>query len=702
MATQYSNSPLVVYTKLSPNYSSRIRTSNPDGAITKITLHHMAGNCSIETCGNIFATPTRQASSTYGVGSDGRIGMYVEEKNRPWTSSSGENDARAVTVEVANNGGSPNWPVSDKALASTIDLCEDVCRRNNIGKLTYTGVIEGSNLTKHEWFAATCCPGPYLGGKFAYIADEVNRRLQGTMPDDAIEGEFDVVVDDTKTPTNEKWYRVRRSWDDPASQIGAYRELQNAKTCADQNDGYFVFDWEGNTVYPTSTPDVLPSVTPEIISNIDEWMWNYLSGKGFNDFAVAGIMGNIKAESNLEPCNLQNAYETSLGYTDETYTRAVDAKTYQNFVQDKAGYGFCQWTYWSRKQALLDFAVAENKSIGSPSMQMDFFWKEIQSYSATMKKLKSATSVREASDAILLDYERPADQSESVQKKRADLGQAFYDKFATRSEPPVIEEPDDGTLSEYNVGDIVNFKGGKHYVSSSSDTGYQVKACRAKITSVARGAKHPYHARGVDASDNFISGYVHGWVDSNALEPIVPDTFEPYTVKISINNLNIRKGPGTNYDKAGITGKGVFTIVEEADGQGSTKWGKLKSNLGWIALDYVDVAEESKPAQPSASSELTQTDLEAVARRVIRGEFGNGTTRKKNLAAAGYPYDKVQSIVDQIMSGTYKPNMVKKSNDEIAMEVLKGIWGNGSDRVARLTAAGYDAKAVQEIVNTYF
>ena len=166
-----SNSPLVSYTKISPN------SNNPrNKPITKITIHHMAGNLSIESCGNIFAKASRKASSNYGIGSDGRIGMYVEEKNRSWCSSSAANDNQAITIEVANDGGAPNWHVSDKALASLIDLCTDICKRNGIVRLNFTGDASG-NLTQHNYFAATACPGPYLKSKFHYIANEVNKRL---------------------------------------------------------------------------------------------------------------------------------------------------------------------------------------------------------------------------------------------------------------------------------------------------------------------------------------------------------------------------------------------------------------------------------------------------------------------------------------------------------------------------------------------
>ena len=166
-----SNSKLVNYTKISPN------STNPrNQPITKITIHHVAGNASVESIGNTFAKESRQASSNYGIGSDGRVGMYVEECNRSWCSSSRTNDHMAVTIEVANDGGAPDWHVSDTALAKLIDLCVDICQRNGIEKLNFTGDTNG-NLTMHKWFAATSCPGPYLESKFPYIAQEVNKRL---------------------------------------------------------------------------------------------------------------------------------------------------------------------------------------------------------------------------------------------------------------------------------------------------------------------------------------------------------------------------------------------------------------------------------------------------------------------------------------------------------------------------------------------
>ena len=177
-------------------------------------------------------------------------------------------------------------------------------------------------------------------------------------------------------------------------------------------------------------------------------IWNYFEEKGLNDFAVAGIMGNIYAESGFKPTNLQNAYEKKLGYTDDSYTAAVDNGSYGNFVKDSAGYGLAQWTYWSRKQALLEYARSVGKSIGDLSMQLDFMWKEMQGYKSMMTTLNSATSVLEASNAVLLQYERPADQSESAQNRRAGYGQTYYEKYAEKAATPAPT----GTLYRVQVG----------------------------------------------------------------------------------------------------------------------------------------------------------------------------------------------------------------------------------------------------------
>ena len=161
-------------------------------------------------------------------------------------------------------------------------------------------------------------------------------------------------------------------------------------------------------------------------------IWDYFKAKGLNDFGIAGLMGNLYAESGLKPTNLQNTYEKSLGYTDAEYTAAVDQGIYTNFVKDSAGYGLAQWTYWSLKRDMLNYFQSKKKSIGDLRTQMEFLAHQLStSYKSVWTTLKNATSVLEASNAVLLKFERPADQSEAVQTKRASYGQNYYEMFGT-------------------------------------------------------------------------------------------------------------------------------------------------------------------------------------------------------------------------------------------------------------------------------
>lgn len=173
-----SNSPLVGYTKLSPNHSGK-RTH----AIDTITIHCVVGQVTVETLGNIFAPTARQASSNYGIGLDGRVGLYVDEGNRSWCSSSNSNDQRAVTIEVASDTVEP-YAVRDAAYNALIQLVADICRRNGISKLVWSndkkervGHLNGCNMTAHRDFSATRCPGSYLYNKMPEIAATVNALL---------------------------------------------------------------------------------------------------------------------------------------------------------------------------------------------------------------------------------------------------------------------------------------------------------------------------------------------------------------------------------------------------------------------------------------------------------------------------------------------------------------------------------------------
>ena len=165
-----SNGTLADLVMLSPNSSPRT------AKIDTITIHHMATVSSAEACAASFLPTSRKASANYCIGNDGDVVLSVDESRRAWTSSNAANDNRAITIEVSNSARDGDWPVSDAALNKLLDLCEDICRRNGIEKLSYTGDLSG-NMTLHKWFASTACPGPYLESKMPWIAEEVNRRL---------------------------------------------------------------------------------------------------------------------------------------------------------------------------------------------------------------------------------------------------------------------------------------------------------------------------------------------------------------------------------------------------------------------------------------------------------------------------------------------------------------------------------------------
>jgi len=168
--TNFTNSSLISLTRLSPHRNTR------NQPITKITIHHAAGNIGLEALGDWLSRLSTRASYNYGISSDGRIGMFVEEKNRSWASSNAANDHQAITIGVANNSGTPNWSVSNEAYNSLIELCVDICRRNGIPELVYDGTPNGS-LTRHNMFSNQTCPGPFLQSRFAEIARLVNVAL---------------------------------------------------------------------------------------------------------------------------------------------------------------------------------------------------------------------------------------------------------------------------------------------------------------------------------------------------------------------------------------------------------------------------------------------------------------------------------------------------------------------------------------------
>lgn len=267
----YTNSKLVNYTRISPN-----RSVNRNHKIDTVSIHCVVGQCSVETLGSIFASASKEASSNYGIGYDGRIGLYVEEKDRSWCTSSASNDNRAITIEVASDTYHP-YRVKDVAYKSLIKLLVDICKRNGIKKLVWStnksermNHLNGCNMTVHRDYANKSCPGDYLYNLHGQIAKEVNAQLgSGTSS--------------TATTTNKTLYRVRKTWNDAQSQKGAFYDLPNAKKCADKNKGYSVFDESGKAVYTSKAANSTSSFKVQIsISDL-----NIRKGPGTN-YATTG------------------------------------------------------------------------------------------------------------------------------------------------------------------------------------------------------------------------------------------------------------------------------------------------------------------------------------------------------------------------------------------------------------------------------
>ena len=245
----YTNSSMVSYTSLSPNHSGQ-RTHSID----RITPHCVVGQLSAESICGCFTSPSRQASCNYGIGTDGRVSLCVEEKNRSWCSSSNANDQRAVTIECASDKTEP-YAMNSKVYDSLIKLCTDICRRNGKKKLlwlgdrnktlNYTPKSDEMVLTVHRWFANKSCPGDWLYARLGDLAAKVTEALgTGASADKAAS----------------QLYRVRKTWADSKSQKGAFSVLANAQKCADSNKGYSVFDGNGKKVYPADAPGTKKTV----------------------------------------------------------------------------------------------------------------------------------------------------------------------------------------------------------------------------------------------------------------------------------------------------------------------------------------------------------------------------------------------------------------------------------------------------------
>lgn len=388
---------------------------NSVGRIKYIVIHYVGALGGAKANCQYYAGQYIGASAHYFVGFNGEIWQSVEDADIAWHCGASSykhgacRNSNSIGIEMcvrkrstASMGATDkDWYFEDATVESAAELTRYLMDKYG---------VPASNVIRHYDVTGKICPNPYVYNCTQHVWDEFKKKISGSTAGNAQE-------------ENKQLYRVRKSWKDAKSQLGAYSVLENAKAAC--KDGYTVYDESGKAVYGA---ELQPATDAAGV------IWAFLTGKGLNAYAAAGLMGNLYAESGLNANNLQNSYSKKFNMSDAEYTAAVDNGSYTNFVHDKAGYGLAQWTYYSRKQALFDYAKAAAASIGDLNMQLAFLWQELQGYKSVMKVLKAATSVRAASDAVLTGYEKPADQSEAVQKKRAEYGQKYYDKYAARQQ----------------------------------------------------------------------------------------------------------------------------------------------------------------------------------------------------------------------------------------------------------------------------
>ena len=441
-------------------------------------------------------------------------------------------------------------------------------------------------------------------------------------------------------------------------------------------------------------------------SGVERKLYAFFKSKGLCNNGIFGLFGNLYAESGMKPENLQNSSEKKLGFTDKEYTAAVDNGSYKNFVHDGAGYGLHQCTYWSRKKAMLAFHQAKGASIGDALTQAEFIYKELsESYPAVLKVLKTAASIREASDAVLLKFEKPRDQSEAVRKKRAGYGQEYEALYKK-------EGGNEGMTEAQARQKVVSIMQGWVGLKRSNGSHAPIIDTYNGNTPRPRGYKVTY-TDAYCATTTSAAAIKAGYTDIIPVECSCYYLIEKAkAMKIWQENDAYIPKPGdevlydwedgANYattdnkgtpDHVGMVEAVSGTTIKVIEGNmsgGVVGRRDLKVNgryiRGFICPNYASKATEKGPAK----------SVDEIATEVLAGKWGNNPERKQRLEAAGYDYNAVQATVNQRAKGGAS---AKKSVAELAKEVLAGKWGNNPTRRKALEAAGYDYNTVQAEVN---
>ena len=487
----YTNSPMVAYTRLSPNHSGQ-RTHSID----RITPHCVVGQCTAEGLGEWFEKTSTQASSNYGIDKDGRVGMYVEEKNRSWCSSSSANDQRAITIECASDKTEP-YAFKDIVYQRLIELCVDICKRNGKNKLiwfgdkdktlNYTPKSGEMILTVHRWFANKSCPGNWMYARMSDLAEKVTAQLGGSSDTPIKESVTQAAV------------LANLSEDDAIKKVGALFTADMKKS------------------------GVLASVS----------LAQFILESGYGKSELAQNANNIFGMK----CSLSgntwsgSTWDGKSKYTKQTKEQHTDG-SYETITAD------------FRKYPCIEDSIAD--------------------HSAYLLGAKDGNKLRYDGLKGCTDYKKAV---QLIKDGGYATSLTYVENLCS-----IIER---WNLTLYDVKEseaaIAWYRVRKSWEDSKSQKG------AFKILGNAK--KYADSNPGYKVFD--VSG-VCIYAPQTVLQEV------PFLVKVSISDLNIRKGPGTDYDRVGMyTGVGVFTIMEVKSGKGSTAgWGRLKSGAGWISLDF--------------------------------------------------------------------------------------------------------------------
>lgn len=494
----YSNSSLVAYTLLSPNHSG-LRTKRID----RISPHCVVGQCTVEGLGDCFHKSSTQASSNYGIDKNGRIGLYVEEKNRFWCTSSNANDQRAVTIECASDKAEP-YAMHQVVYDRLVDLCEDICRRNGKKKLLWFGDKNKSLnyqpkademlITVHRWFANKSCPGDWLYARLGDLAAKVTSRLGS--------GNVEVISS--------------------GMQAGEFQGLTEEQVLA--------------KVGPLFTADQKKS---GILASVSMAQFILESGYGKSELALGA----------------NNCFGMKKSLSGNTWSGSVwdSVSIYKKKTQEqKADGSYVTVTAEFRKYPNVGDSIAD--------------------HSAYLLGTKNGEKLRYDGLKGCSDYKKAV---QIIKDGGYATSLTYVEKLCS-----IIEK---WKLTQYDVtgesSDMIRYY---RVRKSWGDAASQLGAYSIFDNAKAMVDKHPgykvYDWNGKQIYPAVTLGTAGGMSNADC----------PFTVKISVPDLNIRKGAGTDTAKTGkFTGVGVFTIVEVKNGKGAVKgWGKLKSGAGWISLDF--------------------------------------------------------------------------------------------------------------------